>query len=249
MWRYFWTYSTDLPPGTELPPFGAGHLGWVFVSLAVILATTLVYRKQTLVWRRKMEVAIAILMASGYVLRWGWAAVIGHYYAAEMLPLHLCSLAALVEMAAVFTRKPLLKEFGYACGIPGAVVAMVMPGIGPYPLWHFYYLLFILDHTILFLLPVLWITGDGFRPSFHRLKQCFFLLLGMAAVNIAVNAWLNSNFMFLHFVPEGVVLKPLSEKLGIPGYQFAMAGLLFLVWTVMYLPWMISAKKHRKQSR
>ncbi len=237
MWRTFWTYATDLPPGTELPLFGVQHIGWVSASLLLIGILVLIYRRLPVHRRRRMEIAIAVVMAAGYVLRWGWAAVIGRYNPAEMLPLHLCSLAAILEMAAVFSRKPLLKEFGYACGIPGAVVAMILPGIGPYPLWHFHYLLFIVDHLILLMFPILWIVGDGFRPSLRRLAKCFVILIAMAGFDIAVNHWIGSNFMFLHFVPEGVPLKPFSEKLGIPGYQFAMAGLLFVVWAVLYLPW------------
>ncbi len=243
MWDYFFTYAYDLPPGTELPLFGIRHIGWVSVSLVLITGLVLLHRRLSAPRRRRMEVAVAVVMALGYLLRWGWAAVIGRYYAAEMLPLHLCSLAAMMEMAAVFSRSPLLMEFGYACGIPGAVVAMILPGIGPYPLWHFYYLLFIVDHLILLMFPILWVVGDGFRPSFRRLVKCFALLLGMAGLDVLVNHWIGSNFMFLHFVPEGVLLKPVSKKLGVPGYQFAMAGLLFLVWGGLYLPWILRKKR------
>lgn len=239
MWQSFWAYQTDLPPGSGFAQFSAIHLAWIFTALFFIFATLVYYRRQTAVLRRRIERTLAVLLAASYLLRWTWAVLIGHYYAAEMLPLQLCALAAAMEVAAVLSRKPLLKEFGYACGIPGALVAFIMPGIGPYPLWHFYYLLFIMDHSILLLLPVLWIWGDGFRPDGRRLLRCFAILLVMAGIDVVINARIGSNFMFLNFVPADTSLKPIADGFGNPGYQFAMGLLLLIVWGILYTPWII----------
>jgi len=244
MWEYFWKYETDLPAGIGVAQFSKAHLTWTIAALMIIILAASLYRRQTIVLRRRMELVIAALLASGYVFRWIWVILIGHYDASEMLPLHLCSLSAIMEFIAVISRKPFFKEFGYACGIPGAIVTFIMPGMGPYPLWHFYYIVFILDHLILILLPVIWIRGDGFRPDIRRLARCLILLLGMAGVDVIVNTWINSNFMFLHYAPEGNFLKPAADFFSNPGYQFVMGGLLLIVWVFLYTPWIIAKKNH-----
>ena len=192
---------------------------------------------------------IAVLSASGYIFRWIWVALIGHYDPNEMLPLHLCSLSAIMEFIAVVSRKPLFKEFGYACGIPGAAVTFIMPGMGPYPLFHFYYMVFILDHSILILLPMLWIFGDGFRPDLRRLSRVFMILLAMASVDVVVNRLLGSNFMFINYAPDDTTLKAAADFFGNPGYQFAMGGILMILWVFLYLPWVIAKRKDPSQLR
>lgn len=245
MWKYFWKYETDLPSGIGVAQYSTTHLAWVATVLIIIFLVVLFYRSQTVAIRRRIELTIAVLLASGYIFRWIWVALIGHYNPAEMLPLHLCSLSAIMEFIAVVSRKPLFKEFGYACGIPGAAVTFIMPGMGSYPLFHFYYMVFIMDHSILILLPMIWIFGDGFRPDLRRLTRCFMILLVMASFDVVVNKLLGSNFMFINYAPDDTTLKAAADWFGNPGYQFAMGGILLIVWVFLYTPWIIEKKKHQ----
>lgn len=241
MWRYFWSYQTDLPPESGFEPFSAPHLAWVFTALALIALTAFLYHRRPAA-RRRWERVLAVMLALTYILRWIWALLIGHYQAAEMLPLQLCAVAAILDIAAVFSRKAIFREFGYACGLPGALVVFLTPGIGPYPVLHIYYLLFIMDHALLVLFPVIWIISDGFRPKVRRLFVCFGIVLAMAGVDIWVNNRIGSNFMFLSDVPAGTFWKPIADWFGYPGYQAAMAGLLLLVWVLLYAPWVIAGR-------
>lgn len=240
MWKYFWDYWTDMPQGMGVVQFGTVHLSWVFVSLALIFLIALLYKKQSVVIRRRIELTIATALIADYLVRWTWAGLIGHYYPAEMLPLHLCSLSVIIDIIAIFTKKTLLKEFGYACGLPGGLVTFLIPGMGPYPLWHFYYLLFVFSHMALIMLPVLWVWGDGFRPEFKRLRICIVILLVMAGVDVIINKLIDSNFMFLNYIPEDTILTAVANKLGSPFYQLAMGGIFIVVWALLYVPWLIS---------
>lgn len=246
MWKYFWKYETDIPEGFGVAQFGPVHLAWVAVAVVFIIVMAIIYKKQSVAVRRRIELTISVFFVCGYVLRWIWAAIIGHYYPTEMLPLHLCSLSAMIDIAAIYSRKSLLKEFGYACGIAGGIVTFLMPGMGVYPVFHFYYLVFIMNHSFLILMPILWIWGDGFRPSVKRLGKVFLLLMGLVGVVVLVNELIGSNFMFLSYVPDGTPLTAVGNALGNPGYQFAMAGILFIVWIVLYTPWVIAKKKQRR---
>jgi len=244
----FWAYETDLPPGSGFAPFSPPHLAWIGTALLLIILATWAARRMSTSHRRTFQQILAITLAMTYILRWTWAAVIGHFRLAEMLPLHLCAIAAIFETLAVFTRRPLFLEFGYACGLPGAVVVFLTPGIGPYPLIHFYYLLFILDHTILMLLPLLWITNKEHRPAWHRLPAVFAMVLVSAGAAVITNYYIGSNYMFLNFVPANTFWLVAAEWLGIPGYQLAMAGLLLVVWVILYIPWsLITTRAHQER--
>lgn len=245
MWKYFWKYETDIPSGLGVTQFSPTHLAWVASALAIVFLVVLVYRRQSVAVRRRIEITIAVFLASGYIFRWIWAALIGHYDPVEMLPLHLCSLSAIMEFIAVVSKKPLFKEFGYACGIPGAIVTFIMPGMGPYPLFHFYYSVFIMDHSILILLPMIWIFGDGFRPDVWRLARCFMILMVMASFDVIVNRLIGSNFMFINYAPDYTPLKAAADFFGNPGYQFVMGALLMIVWGFLYMPWVIDKRKHQ----
>lgn len=243
MGRYFWSYQTDLPPGSGFAPFSAPHLAWVVSALALIAILIIVYSRQNPASQRKIEAVLAWVLALTYILRWIWALLIGHFRLDEMLPLHLCAVAAIMDIAAVFSRKPVFREFGYACGLVGGIIVFLTPGIGSYPVLHFYYLVFIADHSLLIFFPLAWIISDGFRPDYRRLLPCSILVAVMAGLDILVNNLIGSNYMFLNFVPDQTIWKPAADLFGVPGYQFAMAGLLLLVWVLLYLPWFLVRKR------
>lgn len=207
MLRYFWTYETDLPPDIGVTTFGAVHLGWVIVGLLLVILVLPIYRRQTLENRKKIQVGLAFSLVAGYVIRWIWLALIGHYSIVEMLPLHLCTISVIVVFAAVHTDRVTLKEFAYCCSLPAALVSLITPGMGPYPLLHYYYLQFAIAHLTLILLPLLWVAVDGFRPNIRRLPNCFGLLLLFVLIAFAVNRMIGSNYMFLSYAPEDTLLK------------------------------------------
>ena len=247
MWQYFWSYQTDLPAGSGVDFYGPTHLAWLAGSLALIVLTILVYRRLSKQAQWYLQLTLALLMIGGYFVRWIWFALMGHYNVVEMLPLQLCNLTAFLELAAILFGSTYLKEFGYACGLSGGMVSFLLPTMGPYPFWHFYYLQFVAAHLILILLPAIWIWGDGFRPSWRRLPRVFALVLLIAAVDVLLNSLIGSNYLYLNFVPAESSLKTVGEVLGNPGYQFAMAGLLFLVWLVQYLPWGILERRRQQR--
>jgi hypothetical integral membrane protein (TIGR02206 family) len=245
MWKYFFAYQTDLPPGSGFDPFSPQHLSWIIPALGAIILLVVIYRKQNKPVRRKMQYAFAITIAMTYILRWIWVVAIGHFQGSEMLPLQLSAVTSLINIAAVFSGKTLFKNFSYACGLPGGIVVFLTPGIGPYPVLHFYYLLFIVEHSLLILFPLIWIVGDKFRPDYRWLLPCFGMVLALTGIDILVNRWMGANYMFLSYVPENTFWKPLADWFGKYRYQFAMAGLLLFVWAILYIPWIIADRRRK----
>lgn len=245
MWQYFWKFQTDIPAENYVITFGSVHLTWVAVSLLFIFILAYIYKKSSIGIRRRIEISIALILAFSYILRWIWVIAIGRFSAIDMLPLHLCALSAGMNIIAVFSRKPLFKEFGYALGLPGGLVTFLMPG-EPYPFFHFYYLLFVSSHFILILLPIIWVWGDGFRPHTGRLWKCAIILLVMAGVDVIINILIGSNYMFLNYAPPDTPLTAAAKWAGNPGYQFYMALIVLGTWILLYSPWIILQWKRRK---
>ena len=107
--EYFWTYQSDLPVDVGIPNFSAIHIISLSLSLVLILVAVLVYKRQQPVIQVRTQKTLVVLIACLDVSRWIWAACIGHYSVVDMLPLHLCSLTVWMEMAAVWTGRPILK--------------------------------------------------------------------------------------------------------------------------------------------
>lgn len=245
MLKYFWVYQTDLPAGIGVPNFSVMHFGWLAVSFLLILVTVAVYKRRKPLVRQRIQKTLVILIASLDISRWIWAACIGHYSIVDMLPLHLCSLSVWMEMAAVYTGKPILKEFGYALGMPGAMFSILTPDWGAYPFFSYQYLQASLGHTLLVLVPVIWVWGDGFRPDFRRLPKLFVALAAFTIPVAGIDLLLGSNYMFLCEAPKDTPLELFEKWFGNPGYLFPVVILILIVWMILYLPWIIKDRMNK----
>ena len=243
--EYFWTFRYDLPPGVGVKTFGIVHIAWVTVALFLMGLTLYFYKKQTDKNRHRILLTAAILMVLGYVIRWAWLASIGHYTLAENLPLQLCSLSVFIELAAVISGNAILKEFSYCCSMPGALASLIVPGMGPYPLFSYFYLQFAFAHATLVMIPLLWILGDGWRPNLRNLRECAGILSIFVALAFWVNAQVDSNYFFLSHTRDNTLMQPFEEWLGYPGYLVPYALFILIAWAILYAPWAIQT--HYKQ--
>jgi uncharacterized membrane protein YwaF len=75
------------------------------------------------------------------------------------------------------------------------------------------------------------------------LLNCFAFLLIAAGGDVMVNSILGSNFMFLNGVPPGTPITAAGDWFRNPGYQAILVLILLSVWSILYIPWMIVAKK------
>jgi len=249
MFQYFFTYDAQIPEGLAVKNFSATHFAWLAVTLLAMAAAALFYRGRDAGTRKKLLRGVAVAIVALEALRTGWLLAVGHYELSRHLPLHLCGVMILVEFMAVYTDRRFFKEFTYAAGLPGAIMALLTPEPSGYPLWNIQYLQSIVIHALLALLPLLMICGDGFRPSLRMLPGNFALLMGLAALCFALNFPLNSNYMFVRFAPADTPIALFDQWVGWPGYIGLLLALVLALWLVMYLPWEIAAWRKRKALR
>jgi hypothetical integral membrane protein (TIGR02206 family) len=246
MLQYFWSNHTDIPYDIVTKNFSPTHIAWLCAVPIIIYAILLIYRRYPLEKRNRIKRVLAVVMVCCEVSAWVWKAVIGHYTLSDMLPVHLCGISIFIELAAVFgKRTALLKEFTYSLSMPGAVSAILTPG-WYYPFISFQYLQSVTLHSLLILIPVLIVWGDGFRPNYKRLGGCFLMLLFFSGIAATANALFGGNYMFLRFVPKDTTLVVFEKWFGSPGYIMPVVLLIFIVWVFMYLPWIISDRKKQR---
>ena len=175
---------------------------------------------------------MAWILALGCIFRIVLRIACGAFSIRWDLPLHLCDVMMFVEFYAVYSKKEFPRELVFALGMPGALAALITPGEIYYPFLNIYYLLFIMLHVLLFLIPVL-MLADGFVPQIRRLPGCFAFLAVLACVDAAVNHQLKSNYLFISEAADGSILDVVQDIFG-HWYLPAAAFTVFLIWGMLY---------------
>lgn len=243
MFQYFFAYDADIPKGLEVPNFSATHFIWLAATAAALLLLVRIYLRKNTEGRQRFVRAAMITVIALEVIREGWALIIGRYDVTRHLPLHLCGIMIFIEAVAVFSDRRFFKEFSYACGLPGAAMALITPEPSGYPFWNIQYLQSIFVHALLVLIPLLWIAGGTFRPNIRALPKNLLLLAGLTAFCFGLNSLLggNSNYMFVRFAPADTPIALFEQWVGWPWYIGLLLGLVFVIWVVMYVSWEVGA--------
>ena len=246
---YFWKIDMDIPDANMTRNFSPTHITCIIATLMSGAAALYLFRRQQEYTRDIILRVLVLFMVTSEAADWVWYIVIGHYSLRSCLPLHLCSISIFLECAAVFCRRStLLKEFVYSLSMPAALFALATPG-WYYPLISFQYLQSLTNHALLALVPVLIVWGRGFLPNFKRLPGCFLTLLFLAGIAASFNYFLGSNYMFLSYVPRDTTLQVFEIWFGHPGYIFLEAGLILIIWVILYMPWILAARKRKRLSQ
>jgi hypothetical integral membrane protein (TIGR02206 family) len=154
----------------------------------------------------------------------------------NLLPFHLCDLAAVVAGIALITRKPIFLTLTYFWGLAATTQALITPAleIGPpeLPFIHFFFQHFVIVAAALYIPIVL-----KWRPEKPWWKSPL-VVLGISicyqGVALIINYFLKTNFAFVSHLPEN---PSLIDHLGPwPIYLFAMQGLALVFFLLLALP-------------
>ena len=244
--NWFFALEGEAPKKLWIPVFSGAHAVWLVFSMVFCAVVTFWFLRQTPAARKKVLKICACAAVGSELLRDVWLLSSEKFAPAYMLPLHLCGVMLFAELAAVYTENPFLKELCYCLGLPGALSALITPGVTGFPLWNLMYLQFIFAHTMLLLIPVL-LLADGFRPDYRQLPKCFLSLLLLAVFDSLVNFILNCNYLFLRGPSAGSVLELIGNAAG-SLYLPAVMCFVWLVWAVLYLPWAFLQRMLRLQT-
>lgn len=215
-------------------PFSSTHyltlgIGFFLIALLIVLA-----RRSD-----KNQRLVTALLAVLNLLAYPFALFAWREYPRALdnvLPLHLCDLAAIVAGFALFTKKPLLLSLTYFWGIAATTQALFTPAIaiGPphLPFIHFFVQHFAIVAAALYVPIVL-----RWRPTAPWWKSpiiVFVISIGYQALALLINLILKTNFAFASRPPDN---PSLIDHLGPwPIYLFAMQGIALALYLLLAFP-------------
>jgi len=154
----------------------------------------------------------------------------------NILPFHLCDIAAIIAGFALLTRKPLLCALTSFWGLAATFQALLTPAISMgFPSWPF--VTFFIQHFAIVATALYLPIVEGWRPRQPLWKgplEIYGWSLIYLAFAMTVNMLLGTNFGFASRPPDN---PSLIDHLGPwPWYLFAMQAIAVVVFFLLALP-------------
>lgn len=239
--------SNRFPDGTGFAMYGPQHLCFLLAIALAVACTCVAFRrarpeKRALFCRVVACICFALEAAKQLLLL-----ITLPSYPVSQLTLHLCGLGIFVQMVDAFVPRwhKTTREILYSLSLPGAAAALLFPDWTAYPILNFYCLQSFMIHGVLLCYPLMLLAGRQLRPNWRRLWRPALFLVLIAGPIYLLNRQLGTNFLFINGGSAGSPLELLENLMGNPGYLVGYAGLVLLVWLVMYMPFAM-AELHKR---
>lgn len=214
-----------MPWGTFTPQ----HIATLLLSIAVIVGLHFLLRHRT---TRVQTAVLFVLSLAGFaaiafnLLMWG--------FPLEYLPLHICSINALLLPVTVLSKNRVLGSLTLFWCLGAALALIVNTGQAGFliPSWAFF--LYYIPHTLEIAVPVLLFTTGQIRFDFRTTPITVALTMGMYTVvhfaNLALNGYVQANGILNYF-----------GEIARLNYMFSLSPdgnpLLELFWQVIPYPY------------
>lgn len=223
--------------------FSFEHILTVTVSAAVITVLVTSARMRPGAWTVPAARALAILIAvneiSWFAVEW-WDGV---FNLQNDLPLHLCDVAALIAVAALWTRRQLLVELTYFWGVAGTANGLLSPDL-PDHFPSYLFLQYFIAHGTIVAAALLLVIGLRITPRQGAVARVLALTLALVVLDAGVNLVSGGNYMYLRHTPDVPSLLDLMGPW--PWYIVEAAGLAVAIFVALDLPFAIG--RNRRQN-
>lgn len=238
---FFIPQNQPAPAGSGFGIFSTVHLG-VLAVLAVGVAVLVVsYRRAAPDRRRRLRVSVAWTVLMLEVLR-QLAYLATGTYTADILPLHVCGFATFVVFVDAMRPNRWTGDFLYAMGWWGALAADLFPDWADWPILNIYTWQSFSIHALILGYVLMLLVGGDLVPDVRNLWRVAVLTTVFATVGALVNQMWGTNFWFLNTGAPGSPLQGIQELAG-SFYVPVLIVLAALLWTVLYLPWLLRARR------
>jgi hypothetical integral membrane protein (TIGR02206 family) len=158
----------------------------------------------------------------------------------EDLPLHLCSVSAIICCVIFFVKKKqFLFEFLFYCGIIGGLVSILTPQITLYNDNYFFYIMFYFKHASIITIPLVIMYRMKMKLGKYSWLKTFGGINILLAIVMPVNSLLGSNYLYVAKPPivKNFLILGTGEKtiLGLPDYVFGFEIELLILLLMFYL--------------
>lgn len=145
----------------------------------------------------------------------------------EAIPLHLCSVSALVALFVAAGARGGALDFLWYLGLPGALLALVFPAPAVSVHQPLFNLAYAVTHLMIVLIPLA-VIARGTLPRAGRAARMLLALQGIALAAFLANEALGTDFLFLSGPPPGTPLVALYA-FGVVPYVLALEGMMLAV--------------------
>lgn len=233
---------------TQLQVFGPKHLAVVAVFVLIWLSFFYFRRVWDERQRKIARITIAVLLGVNEVGLHIWSAYWGIWNIQTMLPLHMCSVMVWITVYTAMTDNRSLYDFTYFLGIGGALQAVLTPAdVLMYDLPHYRSFQSLLAHGLLMTVPLFMTVVEGYRPTLTSLKRIFIWTNVYMVVIFFVNRVIGSNYLFVAAKPPSPTLMDALSPW--PWYIPQLEVLAFVIFFVMYLPFLIKDRLSTRQAQ
>ena len=194
--------------------------------------------------RKRATAVLALINLCVYPLSLGaWLSLPGEKAWDNLLPFHLCDVAAIIAGLALITKRPLLCALTYYWGLAATIQGIITPAITVgFPAAPF--VMFFVHHFAVVIAALYLPIVYGWRPMLPLWKTPL-QVLGWSVLYLffamTVNRLLGSNFAFASHPPSN---PSLIDQLGPwPWYLVSMLGVAMLFYSLLTLPFAGLAKK------
>ena len=217
----------------------------VFLFLALVLWYSKVCNDTKKLNRLRVGLASFMILVE---ISWHvWALAGGVWHVNHALPLHLCSVGAILSIYMLLRRRYSIFEVLYFWGIAGAVQAILTPDLRGYNFPHFHYFWYFTSHGMV-VLAVFWmLIIEQVRPTWNSLRKTVLVTILYALVVSPINLVTGGNYMLLMQAP---VVPTLADFLDVwPGYLFWLPVVAIVVATICYLPFAVVDASRRYKNK
>jgi hypothetical integral membrane protein (TIGR02206 family) len=245
-----WSWDYFLVPQNHATPEGAGfgtfsviHLGVLAVLALGVAALVRAYRRADTHRRRGMRLLVGWTVLMLEVLR-QLAYVVTGAYSPEILPLHVCAIATLCVFLDALRPNRWTGDFLYAMGWWGALAADLFPDWAHRPILNVFTWQSFTIHALIFGYVLMRLVAGDLVPDVRNLGRVAIMVVVFATIGYFANQVWGTNFWFLN---AGVPGSPLEGIQGLAGtlYVPVLIALLAMLWAVLYLPWVVRARRSR----
>jgi len=156
----------------------------------------------------------------------------------ENLPLHLCSISAIICCFIGFIKKKqLLFEFLFFAGIIGGILSLLTPQITLYKEINFFYIMFYFKHASIVVIPLFMRFNMKMDLSNKSWLKIFGLINLVLVIIIPINAFLKSNYLYVSSPPQvnnPLIIDNLDKVMGIPTYVFYWELIMLTLVLLLY---------------
>ena len=154
------------------------------------------------------------------------------------LPIHLCSVSALICCFIGFTKKnQLLFEFLFYAGIIGGLLSILTPQITLYNEYYFFYIMFYFKHASIIAIPLFMRYGLNMKLTKFSWLKVFGLVNLLLLFVLPINALIDSNYLYVSRPPmvnNPLIIEDLNKVFGIPTYVFYWEIILISLVILFY---------------